>query len=191
MSSTNLGSILIFAQDALLVLVICTRDPLRGRLTPPATLAQGKIECNKNHVKGTERRSPMIWCKQRFDNANNCLCRASCPAVLSCAVCFCYRCYVLIGSTGVICVGEKTGPRERSNTCRNRKKKSSTSQHVLYCSMFERKHRAQHDTAPQRRARQRTVRLRTALHGATLRCWAIYSRTGLSWACIVIQQRST
>ena len=30
-----------------------------------------------------------------------------------------------------------------------------------------------------------------APHGATLRCWAIYSRTDLSWACMyVIQQRS-
>ena len=34
---------------------------------------------------------------------------ANCPVVLSCAVCFCDRCYVLIGSTGVICVGVKTG----------------------------------------------------------------------------------
>ena len=51
----------------------------------------------------------MIWCEQRFDNAKSCLCRANCPVVLSCAVCFCYRCYVLIGSTGVICVGEKQG----------------------------------------------------------------------------------
>ena len=95
----------------------------------------------------------MIWCEQRFDNAKSCLCRANCPVVLSCAVCFCYpcydligstgvvlscavcfcyRCYVLIGSTGVICVWEKTGGRERSNTCRKiKKKKSSTQQHVL------------------------------------------------------------
>ena len=57
--------------------------------------------------------------------------------------------------------------------------------------MFEKKHTAQHDTAPQQKARQRTVRLRTVPHGATLRCWAIYSPTDLSWACIVIQQRST
>ena len=118
------------------------------------------------------------------------------PVVLSCAVCFCYRCYVLIGSTGVICVGEKTGARERSNTCRNKEKRRKVAHHnnthyTRYCSTFERKHTAQHDTAPQRMARQRTVRLRTALRCATLRCWAIYSRTDLSWACIVIQQRST
>ena len=69
-----------------------TRDPLRGRLTPPATLGRGKEECNKKHVKGAERRRPMIWCKQRFDNAKSCLCGASCPVVLSCAVCFCSRC---------------------------------------------------------------------------------------------------
>ena len=61
--------------------------------------------------------------------------------------------------------------------------------YTRYCFMFETKHTAHHDTAPQRRARQRTVRLRTAPHGATLRCWAICSRTDLSWACIVIQQR--
>ena len=97
-------------------ILLFTRAPLRGRLTPPATLAQGKEECNKKHVKGTERRRPMIWCEQRFDNAKSCSCRASCPVVLSCAVCFWYRCYVLIGSTGVICVGEKTRDRERSNT---------------------------------------------------------------------------
>ena len=81
--------------------------------------------------KGGRKKRPMIWCEQQFDNAKSCLCRANCPVVLSCAVCFCYRCCVLIGSTGVICLGEKTWGRERSNTCRKRKKKkSSTQQHV-------------------------------------------------------------
>ena len=52
----------------------------------------------------------MISCEQRFDNAKSCSCRVNCPVVLSDAVCFCYRCYVLIGSTGVICVmGKKQG----------------------------------------------------------------------------------
>ena len=67
---------------------VCTRAPLRGRLTPPATLAQGKEECNKKHVKGAERKRPMIWCEQQFNNAKSCLCRASRHVVLSCAVCF-------------------------------------------------------------------------------------------------------
>ena len=117
-----------------------------------------------------------------------------------CCVLLLPGCYVLIGSTGVICVGEKTGARERSNTLdymyvekekRRKVAHQNNTYYTRYCSMFERKHTAQHDTAPQRRARQRTVRLRTAPHGATLRCWAIYRRTDLSRACIVIQQRST
>ena len=36
-----------------------------------------------------------------------------------------------------------------------------------------------------------TTQHRSEGHGATLRCWAKYSRTDLSGACIVIQQRST
>ena len=131
---------------------------------------------------GRKKRPMIIWCEHRFDNAKSCLCRANCPVVLSCAVCFCYRCYVLIGSTGVICVGEKTGGRERSNTCRKRKKKSSTQQHVLYpVLLYVRKKAhsaARHSTA----ARKGTAPHRTAPHGA-LRCWAIHSRTDLSWAC--------
>ena len=107
--------------------------------------------------EGGRKKRPMIWCEQRFDNAKSCLCRANCPAVVSCAVCFCYRCYVLIGSTGIICVGENAGGRERSH---RKKKKSSTQQHVLHIPgtalMFERKHTAQHDTAPQRRSRHCT-----------------------------------
>ena len=154
-----------------LYIVVTTRAPLRGRLTPPATLAQGKEECNKKHVKGTERR-PMIWCKQRFDNAKSCLCRASCPVVLSCAVCFSYRCYVLIVSTWVICMGEKTGARERSNTCRKRKKKkSSTSQqHALYPGMLYVQKKAHSSAARHSTAAKGTAAHRTAPHGATLRC---------------------
>ena len=43
--------------------------------------------------------------------------------------------------------------------------------------MFERKHTAQHGTEPQRRARHRTARLRTAL-----RCAAGLYIAGLIWA---------
>ena len=130
-------------------------------------------------------------CEQRCDNAKSFLCRANCPVVLSCAVFFCYRCYLLIGSTGVICVGEKTGDRERLNTCRKKRKKtSSTQQHVLYPVLLYVRKKA-HSAARHSTAAKGTAPHRAAPHGATLRCWAIYSRTDLSWACIVILQRST
>ena len=114
----------------------------------------------------------MIWCEQRFNNAKGCLCRANCPVVLSCAVCFCYRCYVLIGSTGVICVGEKTGAvKDHMHEEKEKRRKyvvriHNNTYYTRYCSMFERKHTAQHDTAPQRRARHGSARLRTALRCA-------------------------
>ena len=62
--------------------------------------------------------------------------------------------------------------------------------------MFERKHTAQHDTAPRRRARHRTARLRTALSCAAAGLYiyiylSVYSRSDQSWACIVVQQHST
>ena len=100
--------------------------------------------------------------------AKSCLCRANCPVVLSCVVCFCYRCYVLIGSTGVICVGEKQGAMEDQTHVEKEKEKKveHNTYYTRYCSMFERKLTAQHDTASQRRARHRTARLRTALRCA-------------------------
>ena len=139
--------------------------------------------------KGGRKKRPMFWCEQQFDNAKICLCRANCPVVLSCVVCFCYRYYVLIGSTGVIRVGEKTGSRERSNTCRKRKK-NSTQQYVVNPVLLYVRKKA-HSAARHSTAAKGTAPHRTAPHGATLRCWAIYSRTDLSGACIVIQQRST
>ena len=129
----------------------------------------------------------MIWCKQRFDNAKSCLCRASCPVVLSCAVCFCSRCYVLTGSTGVICMGEKTGARERSNICRKRKKKKSSKsqQHVLYpVLLYVRKKAhsaARHSTAAKGTAAHRTAPHGSALHYAALLGY-IYVCTGLDLA---------
>ena len=168
------SAVFTFSINRCRFLYIYTRAPLRGRLTPPATLAQGKEECNKKHVKGTERRRPMIWCKQRFDNAKSCLCKASCPVGLSCAVCFCYRCYVLIGSRGVICVGEKTGARERSNTCRKRKKnKSSTSQqHVLQPVLLYVRKKA-HSAARHSTTAKGTAAHRTAPHGSARRYAAL------------------
>ena len=58
---------------------------------------------------GGGKKRPMIRCEQRFDNAKSCFCRANYSVVLRCALCFSYRYYVLIGSTGVLCVGEKQG----------------------------------------------------------------------------------
>ena len=155
-----------------------------------ARARQGGMQLKTYQVcKGGRKKRPMIWCEQRFDNAKSCLCRANCPVVLSCAVCFCYRCYVLIGNMGVICVGEKTGGRERSNTCRKRKMRKSstpytTTRNIPGTAPCSKKSTQRSDTAPQRRARHRTARLRTAPHGATLRYLATYSRTDLSWACM-------
>ena len=124
--------------------------------------------------KGGRKKRPMIWCEQRFDNAKSCLCRANCPVVLSCAVCFSYRCYVLIGSTG----GKKQGAvKDQIHVEKEKSRKGvhNKTYYTRYCSMFERNHTAQHDTsAPQRRARHGTERLRTAL-----RCAAGRYRAGL------------
>ena len=105
----------------------CSMHACKYVCTPPATLAQGKKECNKKHDKGgKEKMKPMIRCEQRFDNAKSCLlCRGNRPVVLSYAVLFSWF-YVLIGSTGVICVGEKTGRHERSHTCKKKKKRKIT-----------------------------------------------------------------
>ena len=94
--------------------------PRAADATRYARARQGRMQL-KTYKGGREKR-PMIWCEQQCQE----LLRANCPVVLSCAVCFCYRCYVLIGSTGVICVGGKTGCRKRSNTYRKRKKRKSS-----------------------------------------------------------------
>ena len=106
-----------------------------------ARARQGRMQLKT--CKGGRKKRPIIWCEQRFDNAKSCLEQIALRIVLSCAVCFRYRCYVLIGSTGVICVGEKTEGRERSNTCgegKRRKLVHNNTHYTRYCSMFERKH---------------------------------------------------
>ena len=133
---------------------------------------QGRMQLKT--LKGGRKKRPMNWCEQRFDNAKSCLCRANCPFVLSCAVGFCYRCYVLIDSSGVICVGEKTGGRERSNTCRKRKKKtSSTQKHVLYPVLLYVRKKA-HSAA-----RHSTAAKGAAPHRTALRCAAGLYMAGL------------
>ena len=125
--------------------------------------------------KAGKKKRPMIWCEQRFDVMQSCLCRANCPVVLSCAVCFCYRCYVLIGSTGGLCVREKTGGRERSNTCRKRKKKTNgTEQHVLYPVLLYVRNKA-HSAAQHSTAAKGTAPHRTAPHSSARRCAVLLS----------------
>ena len=140
------------------------RRPLRSR--------KARKNATKKICKGGRKKRPAIWCEQRFDNAKSCLCRANCP--VAAVLCACYRCYVLIGSTGVICVGEKTGGRERSNTCRRKSSTPYTTTRIIPGTALCLKESAQRsNTAPQRRARHRTARLRTAPHGSARRYAAL------------------
>ena len=154
------------------------RTSYKGSAPRPADAAlfararEGRMQL-PNTCKGGRKKRPMIWCEPRFDINKSCLCRANCPVVLSCAVCFCYRCCILIGSTGVLCVGEKTGGRERSNTREKREReKSSTQRHVLYPVLLYFPKEA-HSAARHSTAAKGTAPHHTAPHGATLRCWAI------------------
>ena len=143
-----------------------------------ARARQGRMQLKT--CKGGRKKRPMIWCEQRFDNAKSCLCRANCPV---CAQLCCVLLLPVLRSDrqyGGYFAWGKTGGRERSNTCRKIKKKRSgthNAYYTRYCSMFQRKHTAQHDTAPQQRAHgtapHGSARLRTALRCATLRCWAV------------------
>ena len=73
-----------------------TRAPLRGR---PATLAQGRI---KQNVKGAEKRGPFT---ESSDLILPRATRTCAELVARTALCVCWRCHVLIGSTGVISGG--------------------------------------------------------------------------------------
>ena len=59
-----------------------TTAPLHGRLTPPATLAQGRMQLK--HVKGAERRGPSF-----VANGESIMPRAACAELIAlcCAVC--------------------------------------------------------------------------------------------------------
>ena len=57
------------------------RAPLCGRLMPPATLAQGRMQLKHVNKGGGKMRPVIIWCEQRSDNAKRCLRRANCPAL--------------------------------------------------------------------------------------------------------------
>ena len=76
----------------------------------------------------------------------------------------------------------------RDQTCEEKGKRKvvpKNTYYTRYCSIYVQK-KAQRSTT-----QYRSVGHGTAPHGLrtapTLRCWAIYSWTGLSWACIVIQ----
>ena len=103
-----------------------TGVPLRGRLTPPATLAQGRMQLK--HVKGAERRVPWFGA-----NIELTMPRAACAELIAlcCAVlCACWRCHVLIGRTCVNCGRKKTwGPRE-DNRLKKAKRLPGRTQHV-------------------------------------------------------------
>ena len=85
----------------IMYLVSHTRAPFRGRLTTPASLAQGRMQLK--HVKGQKDEAHDFV---RLENlyAKSCLCRAinSCP-VLCTVLCACCRCHILVGNAGVIC----------------------------------------------------------------------------------------
>ena len=66
--------------------------------------------------------------------------------------------------------GGKTGGRERSNTCRKRKKRKSSTPYTIIrnipgTALFSKESTQRSDTAPQRRARHRTARRYAALLG--------------------------
>ena len=76
-----------------------TRAPLLGRLTPPATLAQGRIQLN---AKEAERIGPCFAATSDLIKS-----RAACAELIALGgwvplLCACWRCRVPIGSTDVV-----------------------------------------------------------------------------------------
>ena len=148
-------------------MIICARAPLRGRLTPPATLAQGRTQL---YVKGAEIKKP--WFRATSDLI---MPRATCEELI--ALCF------------VVCLLEmprsdrqygcnlqkKTKKRTEREDTSTKKAKRRVRTYIpvpgtsndTWCCVFERKHSAeQQSTAPQ--GRHDTAWHRTAPHGAAL-----------------------
>ena len=112
-----------FVYIAPLVVHLRTRAPLRGRLTLPATLAQGIIHTTKS--EGGRKKRPMIWCNKLFDNAKSYWCRAEI------ALCYaCWQCHVLIGGMGVICEKKEKREAGRERTINQERKKASKQQYT-------------------------------------------------------------
>ena len=165
---------------AVLVYINTSSAPRAADAARYARARHGRMQLKT--CKGGRKKRRTIWCEQWFDNAKSCLCRANCLVVLSCAVCFCYRRYVLICSTGVLCVGGKTEGRARSNTSceietkltldkeKRRKVVHNNTYYTRYWSMFNKKDTAQHDTAPQRKANGTAPHGFARRHAALLGC---------------------
>ena len=114
-------------QQHIHIYIYITRAPLRGRLTPPPTLAQGIFQLN---AKGAKRRGPRFSATSDDIMPRATLCRADCPL---CAVqCVCWRCHVLIGSTGVICEQKFAKRTEMEVKINDESKQTSTHTHRLY-----------------------------------------------------------
>ena len=77
-----------------------------------ARARQGRTQLKT--CKGGKKKRPTIWCEQRFDKCQELLVQSKLPCCAQlCCVCFCYRCYVLIGSTGgTLRGGKNRGPRK-------------------------------------------------------------------------------
>ena len=143
---------------------IYTRAPPRGRLMPPATLAQGGMQLKQ--VKGAERRGPRFGANSEFVMP-----RAVCAELI--ALC-CAVCLLAVSRSDRQCWCNLRGGRNRG-TERDRLKKKQKYEYttrtyrylvlrfIPVTAVCSKESTTQHDTAPQRRARCGTAPHRTAL----------------------------
>ena len=106
--------------------VSTTRAPRRGRLTPPATLAQGKFQLN---MKGAERGGPRIYA-----TSDLIMPRGTCAELIALSVLCCMlamsRSDRQYSSTGVIGEEKNAKRTEMEDNINDEIKKTSTT-HVL------------------------------------------------------------
>ena len=168
--------------DLSVALYVLSHKGSAPRAADAARYACAKKKATKT-CKGSRKKRPMIWCEQRIDNAESCLCRANC-LVLS-VLCAYWRCHLLMGSTGVICVGEKTwGPREIKYG--KSKKKEYAITRIPGTAVCSKESTARHDPASQRRATHDTAPHRTALRCAAGLYIPAHSRSAGSSSQIVV-----
>ena len=144
-----------------------TRAPLHGRLTPPATLARGRMQLI--NLKGAERKDPRFGANSDLIMPN-----AACveQIALPRAVCLSavsrsdrqYGCNLRAGGN----MGT-----ERDEMKKRKEKKRVHTQRVLFVVLLYARNKALRSTTQHRSAGQGTTPCRTAPHGAALRCWAI------------------
>ena len=96
-------------------------------------------------------------------------------------LCACWRCHVLIGSAGVICVGEKHGGREKLIEEKAKITVHNNTYYTCCAALCSKECTAQHNIAPQHRARRGTAPHGTARRCAALLGYIINSGTDLSW----------